>query len=118
MSAPWIKLDTGFFNHLKPCELLTRTTGRAAIASLMEMWCWAGSSDTPDARDGHVSDAVVKRLGLPRSHTTALKDAGFIARNGTGWHIHGWTEYQGALLTKRADDAAKKRRQRDAKVAT
>ena len=105
MSAPWIKLDTGFMQHPKTCELLERPTGAKALASLLTIWGWAGGSDAPGAREGHITDAVMRRIGVPRSHAQALADVGFLHRNGTGRHIHDWETTQGALLDKRASDA-------------
>lgn len=112
MSAPWIKLDTQFMSHPKTCDLLDKPSGAKALVSLLTMWCWAGGTDAPGAREGHVSDAVLKRIGVPASHAEILQDVGFLHRNGTGWHIHDWTVVQGKLLTKRADDAARQARRR------
>lgn len=112
MSAPWIKLDTQFMSHPKTCDLLDRPNGAKALASLLTVWCWAGGSDAPGAREGHITDAVLKRIGVPASHAKALEASGFLHRNGTGWHIHDWTDTQGRLLDKRADDAARQARRR------
>ena len=47
---PWIKLDTSFYRNPKTANVLADKNGPAAIIALQEMWCWAGDSDSPDAR--------------------------------------------------------------------
>lgn len=112
MSAPWIKLDTGFMQNPKTCELLDRPSGTKALASLLSIWCWAGGTDAPGARDGHITDSVLRRIGVPKSHAQTLADVGFLHRNGTGWHLHDWETYQGKLLDKRVSDAERQARRR------
>lgn len=101
---PWIKLDTSFYRNPKTANVLADKNGPAAIIALQEMWCWAGDSDSPDAREGYVPDAMATRLGLTDKLAPILENAGFIHRNGSGWHIHDWDSHQGALLERRARD--------------
>ena len=39
-----------------------------------------------------------------RFRSPTPENAGFIHRNGSGWHIHDWDSHQGALLERRARD--------------
>lgn len=109
---PWIKLDTGFYTHPKTAELLAQPRGAEAVIALQRIWCWAGESDSPQARDGHVSDALLRVLGVTDKQARQLAEVGYLHRNGTGWHIHGWDEHQGALIERRARDRDRKRKER------
>lgn len=112
---PWIKLDTSFYRHPKTAQVLADKNGAAAIVALQELWCWAGESESPEARDGYVTDAMAARLGLTDKLAPILENAHFIHRNGEGWHIHDWDDHQAAILDKRARDReqARARRRKD-----
>lgn len=110
---PWIKLDTGFYTHPKTAELLSAPRGAEAVVALQRIWCWAGETDSPQARDGHIPDAVLRLMGITPGQAQRLADVGYLHRNGTGWHIHGWDDHQGALIDRRAKDRERKRAARD-----
>lgn len=107
---PWIKLDTGFFQHPKTAELLAQPKGAEAVAALMRIWCWAGSQDVQAAREGHVSDAMARQIHVTTKQAELLEASGFLHRNGNGWHIHDWCDHQGSLLDKRERDNKKRPR--------
>ncbi len=56
-----------------------------------------------------ITDAAARALGANQRVATMLEDAGLWDRNGSGWHIHDWPEYQKVDATA----AERKRRQRD-----
>ncbi len=109
---PWIKLDTAFYRHPKTAELLAHPKGADAVVALQRIWLWAGESESPQAREGHVSDAVLRMLGVTPSQAKRLGDVGYLHRNGTGWRIHDWNDHQGALLDRRVKDRERKRKER------
>lgn len=113
---PWIKLDTDFYRHPKTAELLAQRGGAEAVIALQQMWCWAGGSDSPQGRDGYVSDSVARMLGVTKRHAQLLEDAGYVHRNGAGWHLHDWNDHQGALLDKRVRDRENVARRRRAQA--
>jgi hypothetical protein len=82
----WLKLSVDLPDHPKVAELSDRAF-RALIAS----WCYAARFET-DA--GHVPDSPSRRLGLTPAVARELEEAGLMHRNGTGWHVHDWTEHQ------------------------
>lgn len=108
----WIKLETSFYRHPKTAELLAQPKGADLVVALQRIWLWAGESESPQARQGHVSDAVLQMLGVNAKQAQQLGEVGFLHRNGNGWHIHDWDDHQGALLDRRTKDRERKRKER------
>jgi len=113
---PWIKFDTAFFRNPKIAELRAQRGGAELVLALQQMWCWAGESESADARKGRVPDPVLRTIGVTQRQAEQIAKAGCMSRNGSGWLIHGWDEWQGGLLDKRSRDRkhAAKRRRREA----
>lgn len=105
--SPWIKLDTAFLRNPKTAELKP-----PEVIALLKLWSWAGESESPHAREGYVSDAIVKTVGVSTRDARRLEAVGYLTRNGNGWHLHDWEEWQGSLIDRRARDRERKRKER------
>ena len=115
MSAPWIKLHTDLMQHPKTARVLGARGGANAFVGLISVWCWAGGNDMQEARDGHITDPMLRRLGVTKQQAGVLEDAGFLTRNGDGYHLHGWDQHQGKLRDRREKEAARQRALRASK---
>lgn len=87
-----------------------------AIGILCELWSFAINY----AEDGDLSqfsDAEISYALEQNGNTVkALVAAGFIEEDGNGGrHLHDWYEYQGVLITRRAENAKKQKRYRERK---
>jgi hypothetical protein len=65
--------------------------------------------------DGHITDPMLRRLGVTKQQAGVLEDAGFLTRNGDGYHLHGWDQHQGKLRDRREKEAARQRALRASK---
>ncbi len=107
----WIKLDDGFMEHEKVVTLRGHRGGKDAIIAHLEAMCWASRGEPKSRRrtHGHIPAGVAPSLGATPRIAGLLESAGLWDRNGDGWYIHDWQDYQRADTTA----AERKRRQRD-----
>lgn len=110
-STTWLPLDVRFPRHRKVVSLPRELRYRH-----LEALCHCREHDT----DGRITPAEVDELMRDltpqrrRSATDALVDAGLWDVNGNGFVMHDWDEWNGVLDQRRAKDAARKRREREA----
>ena len=79
----WVRIDDGFADHPKVVGL-----SDAAFRAHVRGMCYAARHRT----DGHIPSAIVPTL----AHTKALRElesSGVWDRNGTGYVIHDWLDY-------------------------
>jgi hypothetical protein len=107
---PWVKIDDSFYSHPKVVAAGHEATG-FYIAALT----YASHHLT----DGHVSEEWAKREGGQRAPRliAALTSAppgfehGLWERNGSGWNIHDYLDYNPSrerILAKRKADSERK----------
>jgi hypothetical protein len=81
----YIRLVTRLPEHPKWIE-----TPAPAVKVLIQLWCYCGRNET----DGHIPATVARREGLTPALARRLEELGWIHRNGSGWHVHDWTDHQ------------------------
>jgi hypothetical protein len=81
----YVKLYTRVLTHPKWIGLSPK-----AKVLLVQAWMWAGDGET----DGHVPDAARALVGHPPATAQELEAAGWWHRNGSGWHLHDWSDHQ------------------------
>lgn len=98
----WLKLDDNFGDHPKIVGL----SDRAFRAHLLGMLYAAR----------HLTDGHVPPTAAPTPRTAReLEDAGLWERNGSGWVVHDWQDWNPAsksIRDKQAADRDRKRNQR------
>lgn len=94
----WAKLDDRFHSHPK-----VENAGLAATGLFAKALSYAACHET----DGHVPDAWVRKQGGPQ-HARKLLDLGLWERNGSGYLIVGFLEFNPskADLERRRQQAA------------
>ncbi len=107
----WLRIDDGMTRHEKIVALVDMPKGFEAYYRHQDAmsWCAQGKQGTDRRDHGHVPDAALTLLGIPKRIAAMLEGVGLWDRNGNGWHIHDWPEYQKVDTTA----ADRKRRQRD-----
>jgi hypothetical protein len=108
---PWFKVDDGFWGHPKRL---------ACPLSAIGLWVAAGSWSAQQLTDGHVPRHVLAVLGGKPKDAAALVTAGLWTATPDGWRFHDWHDMQPtrtATLTRRAEDAERKRQARAEKAA-
>lgn len=92
----WLKIDDGMMEHEKIVDLRAEKQGDTAVCVHLSAmgWCARAPRGT-DRRDlGHIPDTMARRLGATPKIAQLLHDYGLWDRNGTGWLIHDWGDYQ------------------------
>jgi len=79
----WTKLDDGFYDHPK-----VEAVGNEAAGAYVRMLSYCGRQLT----DGHVPDGKARYITRPKI-LERLAEHGFIERNGTGWVIPDYLEF-------------------------
>jgi hypothetical protein len=105
--SPWFRVDAGLARHPKIIGL-PRATRWAHVEAL----CYAAEYG---GDEGRIPAAAARTFATP-AEVAALLDAGLWERNGAGYVIHDWADYQSALTAierRRAADAERQRRRRD-----
>ena len=93
----WAKIDDKFPEHEKVVGL-----SNAAFRLHVSAICYASRNET----DGRISQAAAKALHGVASRTGELVEAGLWERNGVGWKIHDFLQYNPSheqLEKKRAE---------------
>jgi hypothetical protein len=109
---PWVKLDDSFFSHPKVVAAGTEAVG---------LYVMALTYSAHHLTDGHVAAAWVKEKAGPKARklVAALTEppTGFECalweRNGTGWVIHDYLDYnpsRAEIMKKRKADTERKPR--------
>ena len=117
----WIESHQGLAKHPKTLKLsrLLKVHIAQAVGHLHFFWWWA----LDYAQDGDLSKCDVEDIavaanwpGDAEEFVSAMCDAGFLDRDESGkLSIHDWYEYAGRLIEKRAEDAERKRAERERK---
>lgn len=96
----WVRLDDRFPRHPKIVGLSDR-----AFRAHVEAMCYCGSHET----DGWIPTAAVRPGRAP---VAELLDAGLWSKDGTGYRIHDWLDYNpsAADLREQRDAAADRKR--------
>lgn len=87
----WVKLDANIFRHPK-----ILSAGRDARDLYIAGLCYCGENLT----DGHIPDTVIRVIGFdadigdPKSAADTLVGVGLWERNGTGYVVHDYLEWQ------------------------
>lgn len=79
----WTKLDDGFWSHPK-----VLTAGNAAAGAYVRMLAYIGDHNL----DGYVDDAAAKVIANA-AQLRKLEECRLIERQGNGWLIPGYLEY-------------------------
>ena len=112
--SSWIKSYQALRDHPKTRKLARRVDDLTkAIGMLHCLWWWAMDY----APDGDLSKYDAEDIAIacewsadPDELIAILADCGFLDTDGNGRrHIHDWSEYGGALLVMREQDAERKR---------
>jgi hypothetical protein len=91
MSLPWVRLDTALPDHPKILALVDRfKDGRAAAFVYVCGLAYCGRHGT----DGHIPRPALARINGRAVDAERLVEVGLWDKDGTGWIIHGWAEYQ------------------------
>lgn len=92
----WLKIDDGMTRHEKTSVLVTQKGGYEAYYRHIDAmsWCSQGRIGTPRRDEGHIPETQLKILGITPRIAGMLEAAGLWDRNGTGWHVHDWSDYQ------------------------
>lgn len=104
---PWFKMDDGFYDHPKVCELEDSAHFGDAIA----LWTLAGCWSSKHLTDGAVPGRRVRKLGFKPVHAQALVSVGLWSETDDGYQFHDWTDHQ----PSRADVEAKRESERKRK---
>lgn len=107
----WLKLDDGFVEHPK-VEALTSPAFRLHVTAL----CLSARKLT----DGLISDVDARVCGiLARSnkrHISELEDAGLWHRNGAGWQINDYLDYNPSAQQVKAEREQARERMRNVRA--
>lgn len=114
----WIKVDQKLLDHRKTFELaeILDLEEVQVVGYLVALWAWALDHHPTGVLPQ--SDRLIARAcrwnGPPEAFVRALVHAGFVDDDYMGeLKIHGWDEYAGALLFKRAANAKRMREARE-----
>jgi hypothetical protein len=91
MSLPWVRLDTTMPDHPKIIQLVDDyKDGRGTAFIYICSMAYAGRHGT----DGFIPKGALARIGGRPVDADRLVQVGLWHKEGTGWVIHGWAEYQ------------------------
>lgn len=112
MMMAWLRIDDGMTRHEKTVALIGQPKGFEAFYRHQDAmsWCSQGKVGTPRRDAGHIPDAALPVLGITPGIAGMLEAVGMWDRNGTGWLIHDWEDYQRVDRTA-ADRQRRHRRQ-------
>lgn len=115
----WARLDDALIDHQKVFtagELLGPNGAAIAIGFYAIALMWSNKQ----LSDGHLSKAVIKsfrHVKNPLAVADALAQAGLFDKNGNGYVIHDFSDFNpsaAAVKTRRREDAKRKRLERRA----
>lgn len=98
----WVRTDDDFYDHP---AWIGASCAEVGAWMLMKAWCNRNLSN------GKVPEVVVPRLGIDDDTLAALAQRGRIHRNGSGWEIHDFLDYQPSreeVLAKRGELSVKR----------
>jgi hypothetical protein len=98
----WVRLDTGFVRHPK-------ITGLALPLRWAHIKAMCHAAEF--ATDGHISPNDLREMGVTKGQAEALEASGVWDRNGSGWVIHDWLDFN----LSRADEEERRRKEREKK---
>lgn len=109
----WFKVDDALPTHRK---ILTIPRGARRLAAV-GAWTLAGAWSSGALKDGHIPDSVLEELAIPPRAVEDLVAAGLWHRNGTGYVMHDYLDWNPSAEKVRAERAAAAERQRKAREA-
>lgn len=110
---PWGKLDDSLYDHPKLDEL--PSSMRLACVGL---WSVAISWCNRRLTDGHVPKGRIRLLGGTTQQAEALFAAGLFEKDGDGYRVHDFLDFNDSreyVMARRAKDAERQRIQRESK---
>jgi len=116
MAGDWVKWVKGLSKR-REVIVLARKLGmsrREAACACMEMWEWADDETANGHILGATGEDIDLQIGLP-GFALALQspEVGWLRVNSQGLTFPRWDRHNGESAKRRANDAAKKRQQRD-----
>ena len=99
----WFKVDDKLWGHPKWLATPIRARG---------LWVTAGSWCADQEMDGSVPRHVLPILGATARDASALVAAGLWMASDTGWHFHGWAEFQPTRAQKDSEREEARERMR------
>lgn len=100
----WVKLATGFGRHPK-----VLAAGDAAAMAHIRAMCWTAEAGT----DGCIPPEALPIIPATRKQVERLERVGLWERNGVGWVIHDWTDFNiTSEEDRRRRDLAERRKER------
>lgn len=113
---PYFRIDDAFPQHRKVLAIPRKD--RVATVGL---WTLAGIWCAGQLTDGHLDGHMVEELGSAKKYADLLVKVGLWERTEDGYQFHDFVYWQGAsreeVLAKRAEEAERKRKWREAKAA-
>lgn len=110
---PWFKVDDGFANS-KPVLRIPRRYRGPAIG----LWILAGTWSAKELTDGYIPEYALEDFASTPAMAEQLVAAGLWEKAENGFQFLGWSDYQPTkveVLTRRAQEAERKQRAREAK---
>lgn len=114
---PWFRVDDGFANS-KPVLKIPRRYRAAAVG----LWTLAGTWSAKELTDGFVPEYILDDLASTPAMAGQLVLSGLwtktVKDDVEGWQFVGWSDYQPTkveVLTRRSEEAEKKRVAREAR---
>lgn len=113
---PYFRIDDAFPQHRKVLAIPRKD--RVATVGL---WTLAGIWCAGQLTDGQIAEHMVEELGSTKRYADLLVKVGLWERTEGGYAFHDFVYWQGAsredVLAKRAEEAERKRKWREAKAA-
>lgn len=110
----WIELHQTMPRHRKTIRLATmlKISRREAVGLLVDLWTWALDNAEKNGEINMKSSEISAAIDWPARKSdlliSALVESGYIDEGKNQIIIHDWYEYAGKLSDKRADDRARK----------
>lgn len=113
---PYFRIDDAFPSHRKVLAI-----PRKERVATVGLWTLAGIWCAGQLTDGHLGEHMVEELGSTKKYADLLVKVGLWERSEDGYVFHDFVYWQGAsreeVLAKRAEEAERKRKWREAKAA-
>lgn len=89
MGLPWVRLDSTFPDNPKVLKLIHEGKQRAINVYVFGL-SYCGHQET----DGHIPVYALRVIHARPIDAQTLVNAGLWERNGDGWIVHDWADYQ------------------------